>query len=454
MTMPNDLQPLVDAPMERINVEYKNWLELRTDRDRATTDHDRAVLAKAAIAMANHGGGYIVIGFCEREGFLVSQPMPDGLSEITQDSVNSAVRRYAEPAFECGLRLVECAKTGVRHPVIVVREGMTVPVRSKSDQAPLRQYAYYIRKPGPSSEEPNTEAEWDRFLRRLVQAKKDEMLDAIRAIVDGRAGVDPRPRDTEELQGYCQSAHGRWRELVTPLPDEEPARFPHGYWEIAFSLVGATSRNDLTQIRERLEVAGRVMYNGWPVFLILNRPEMRPLAQGDDIVAWLGPPGHGRAFNDPQHCDFWSASRNGNLYLIRGYIEDGAIPVFGNPGVVLDVGLAIRRVAEALLFAGRFYAQFEDAVQIAVHCRFVGLTGRVLHDRRFDFSANASPDVCRVAEINSEALVTVPEIENNLAEVLRPLLHRVFEQFGFYDLPMGRVQAEIQEMRNQEFRER
>lgn len=53
MTTISDLQPLVEESLERLEVEYKDWLDLRDA-------HHRAVLAKAAIALANHGGGYIV----------------------------------------------------------------------------------------------------------------------------------------------------------------------------------------------------------------------------------------------------------------------------------------------------------------------------------------------------------------------------------------------------------
>ena len=50
--------------------------------------------------------------------------------------------------------------------------------------------------------------------------------------------------------------------------------------------------------------------------------------------------------------------------------------------------------------------------------------------------------------------VETSTIDNNLADVLHPLLHQVFEQFGFYDLPVDRIKGEIGQMLNEEFRER
>ena len=49
------LQELVDAPTERLDVEYKAWLNL-DDREA------RARLAKHLCALANHGGGFVVFG--------------------------------------------------------------------------------------------------------------------------------------------------------------------------------------------------------------------------------------------------------------------------------------------------------------------------------------------------------------------------------------------------------
>ena len=69
MTTIGDLQPLIEEPMERLEVEHKDWLDLRDARH-------RAVLAKAAIALANHGGGYIVIGMVEDGATFRSEPPP------------------------------------------------------------------------------------------------------------------------------------------------------------------------------------------------------------------------------------------------------------------------------------------------------------------------------------------------------------------------------------------
>ncbi|MGA7926323.1 MAG: RNA-binding domain-containing protein, partial [Candidatus Sulfotelmatobacter sp.] len=53
-----ELQTLLEFPVEKLTVECKSWLRLDENRGRAT-------LAKVAIALANEGGGVIVLGMRE-----------------------------------------------------------------------------------------------------------------------------------------------------------------------------------------------------------------------------------------------------------------------------------------------------------------------------------------------------------------------------------------------------
>ena len=119
-----ELQPLVSQPMEELGVEHKGWIDL-------TSKEHKATLAKAAIALANHGGGFIVIGMADQGDRLQSQPPPSGLLSLTQDDVNSAISRHADPAFHCQMHLVEHPCTNIKHPVIVVPGDLTVPVMAK-----------------------------------------------------------------------------------------------------------------------------------------------------------------------------------------------------------------------------------------------------------------------------------------------------------------------------------
>ena len=58
-TTQSRLADLLVFPREDLDCEVKNWLNL------AESSNDKATFAKAVIALANHGGGFIVFGLVE-----------------------------------------------------------------------------------------------------------------------------------------------------------------------------------------------------------------------------------------------------------------------------------------------------------------------------------------------------------------------------------------------------
>ena len=366
-----ELQPLVSEPREDLGVEYKGWLDL-------TGNEHKATVAKAAIALANHGGGFIVIGLADQGQQLQSQARPAEIPEITQDAVNAAIRRYATPEFHCEMYNVPHPVTGVVHPVVAVPGTLAEPVLSKRDHpGVIAQHRCYIRKPGPRSEEPQTGEEWRAMIRRCVRAGRDDMLEAIRSIVSGRVEIaNPMPNALDDLRAYCEAARNRWQEVVENEPVGSLSRFPHGYYEMGFSLVGAEPAEGLADMRERLAVARRIRFTGWPPFLEMATPGWAPYAHENFIEAWVGRPVHDRMDRDPPHSDFWRASPAGKLYTIRGYSEDG---LERRPaGELFDVTLPVWRIGEGLWFAVRLAETFRGVDEIAVQCRYTGLNGRRL----------------------------------------------------------------------------
>ena len=437
-----ELQPLITEPREDLAYEYKDWLDL-------TSKEHKATLAKAAIALANHGGGFIVIGFAEQGQTFESRPRPEEIPEITQDSVNAIIRRYADPEFHCELHNVPHPDTGVSHPVVIIPSTLTVPVMSRRDyQGQIAQNSCYIRKPGPRSEQPQTAEEWRTLLNRCVRANQDELLEAIRSIVTGRVEAqDSIPNALDDLQDYCTAAHGRWKELVSSEDDHSPARFPHGYYEMAFSLVGATPADSLGELQKRLSAARRIRLSGWPLFLDIQVSGWSPQPHEDFVEAWLGGPAYdGRRNGEPNHCDFWRASRDGKLYTIRGYFEDER----GNTaGTVVYNTLPILHIGEGLLFASRFAGTFEEVDQIAFYCRFTRLKGRYL-DWPPWYSASSLPRIytSNTDEIPLTGQINQQQVQDNLAEILHPLLQRLYEKFNFYELSFDLVAEELQRLRS------
>ena len=438
-----ELRPLVELPVERLEVEYKDWLDLRTE-------HGRATIAKHAIALANHGGGHIVLGFSEQADELASHHRPEEIPAITQDRVNGAIRRYCDPAFQCEMNIVNRSDTSVGHPVITVPGTISTPVMSKRDHSGvIRQHGCYIRKQGPRSEVPQTHSDWRSLLDRCVRATRADLLDSIRSIVVGQVEAPELGIDVQErLLDFCTDARNRWAELASNLPVQSPSRFPLGYQEIGVSLVGAAPIDRFNEVQRRLELArGATAFSPWPLFLEPRGTASREYIYGDSVEAWIGRPTAGRLFDEPSHSDFWRVSSDGNLYSIRGHFEDG-IPQNAVPGKAFDIGATIRQVGEALVFARAWAETFDGVEQMTIRCRFTGLEGRTLLSLgRTTAFHMVFQRVCHTDVVELQGQMTLQQVDDNMAEVCHTFLRPLYERFDFYELQLEAVQRVLHEMR-------
>ena len=181
--LPNEL---LAELREALDIEVKEWLDL--------TNHDHcAIVAKEIIALANHGGGYLIIGFEElKDGsFAPANPRPVNLDAWAQDAIQSIVAKYLDPTVQCRVTHATAPGAKVRYPIIVFPGGHRVPIRAKKgspDNKKVVPHRIYVRRPGPTSEEPQTAVEWDRLLERCLQNRKSEPLEAMRSIMAGGRG--------------------------------------------------------------------------------------------------------------------------------------------------------------------------------------------------------------------------------------------------------------------------
>ena len=443
MTRRDDLEAALRDPNESLTFEYKRWLDLGSN-------HGKATLAKAVIAMANAEGGFVVIGYEEEGDTLRSVPCPDGIPEITQDLANGAVQRYADPAIHVRVDWVKNGETGVRHPVVIVPADTGTPAMAKRDcEGVLNQARIYVRKPGPRSEEPRTVEEWRDLLDRYVRRGRSNMLDAIRAIVEGRAEeADAQPDLQERLAAFMAASAERHEALIdgASLPPTEPARMPMGRYEIGFAFDGADEVPSLTSLRSRIDEAHRVKLTGWPAFLTMIRPEFGPFPSDGGIEAWLGRPVGEHFREDAAHANFWRIAPEGLLYMASGYNEDSSTDRV-EPGTAFDLTLPVWRVGEAVLFARRLAATFEGVERIAARVRWSGLEGRALRTLTGTRGSMSYDRVSRTGEVTSQIVTTPDQIDDTLPEVLRSLLAPVYEIFDFYDLPVRIVEEELANLR-------
>jgi Putative DNA-binding domain len=440
------LSDLLHSPREALDIEIKAWLEL-------SDPNQRAVLAKGIIALANHGGGYLVIGLAQQDDghFVPADGAPANLATLSQDVVQNIIQKYVEPSIQCRVEHIAHPEDGVRYPIVVVPGGHRVPIRAKSGSpdGKLTKDRVYIRRPGPRSEEPQTSAEWDRLFERCLRARKEELVMAIRDVL---AGEVPRvaarePTLPDRLGAFVSSAQNRWAELTKGLGADAPPRFPHGFYESGLAIDGLFEVPSLPDLRVLLQRALR-NHSGWPPFLIIDRPPYKPRIVDGAIETWMGPDADG-SMSVPSHCDFWRIAPEGLFYTRRGFDEDGRLKSV-EPGTAFALTTPIWRIGEIVLQTHYVaVALGAEEANLVARFRWKGISGRQLisiDDRRLSMARTAHPDLYEAEVTMSTATIptALPEI---VFSVLRPLYHL----FEFFQLSKRMVEEELAKMMRHQY---
>ncbi len=429
---------------ERPDIELKSWLNITDDK------LHKATLAKAIIAQANHGGGFVVIGIREENNESIEAPdRPSNLNEYTVDNVNAVVQRYIEPAFHCDVQHVRRPGTDLHYPVVIVPGGHRFPIRSKvgvPNGEELTHNAYYIRRAGPRSEPPQTAQEWDDLIRRCIQNNRDDLLTQFRRIMDGGiTGQEPQPTELEQVDAWVDVSTQRWQTLADTLPAGTTCKLEHGHYSIAYQFFA----NGLEPLRgnnllDALRVRPRVT-TGWPPFVVFHRDGITPYVFEDNIESWLGQEPDERA---TRHSDFWQASPSGQFFLLRGYQEDDQEISDYQPGEAFDLTLPTWRVAEVLYHAMAMAEQFGgEGGRLTIVVEWTGLAGRWLRawansNRTISDRYQARQDVYR-----SHVSLGLDALEDSMPEVVDHLIRGLYELFDFFPLPPTLVAEEIDRLR-------
>lgn len=444
---PERLADLLVDPRESLDVEIKSWLDLRNNEE------DKANFAKAALALANHGGGFILLGLTEIPGtFVEAEDRPATLDAYTQDAINGIVQNYSDPAFHCSVHHVP-NKDGHLFPVVVVPGDHRSPVRAKRAGPhgnTVKDNAIYVRKLGPKSEVPTSGQDWDTLLARCLTNRRDEMLDQIRDLISGAVPAVAKPAAPAKLDQWIGQCLTRWEALVADLRPDAPARCPHGFHYFAYELTGDLRAIPPGQLPELLQ-RSVARHTGWPPFWYPTRRGITPYSIDGVVECWLGTDTEPGIFvqHDAAHSDFWRISPEGYAFLLRGHQEDGLER--RPPATLFDLTLPVWRAGEVLLHAEKLAANLVDGpatVSFVVH--YSGLAGRSLTSvtgNRLLFDGHVS----RQDAITMKTVIEAASIAPNLPEIIHPLLAPLYALFNFFSLPMKLVNEELGKMRKGNF---
>jgi hypothetical protein len=440
------IQALVERPGESLSVEIKRWID--PDQPEGI-----AMIVRAALALRNHGGGYVVIGFDNKTLQPDQNNVPSDVRALFHiDKIQGLISKYASESFEVVVELPE--RDGQIYPVIVIPPGVKTPIATKSDlrigdRILISTDSVYIRSLNANNIPSTTRATWKdwtkivevcldnreadvgRFLRRHLGSLTPSVVREFIAVVS--QGVEPEATTEELLQRYLQESEDRFqavaRERNVQLPE-------HGSWEVALLLIGQVPPHTANQEFLNLLKASNPNYTGW--FIWLDRrgftDEMaRPYPFQGVWEAFIVSLDSGLS----DEIDFMRLDPKGRLYL-RQALQDDVSGGSGGPAPmqVLDFNLPVIRTAETIDLGIRFAKSMgcaAEETQLAFAFRWTKLRGRRLTSWA---NPRRSPPPMRSAAYQDEVLafVNVPldtplsALGNYVYQAVQPLFE-IFDGF-------------------------
>ena len=378
-----ELRELVDAPRERLDVEYKTWLDL-------TDNETRAKLARHLCALANIGGGYLVFGV--NDDMTSAGTCPSVVGPYDQDTLSSIIKRYLKPAFQVAVYEVSSAVTGVTHPVVWVPSHEAVPVCSTRDgphdggkPVGISQGTYYTRAPGPESVAVATPELWAPIIRRCVLHERQALLAGLEPLL--RSPGRPVTEPDAPLQLWHDAAHRRFLELadVDPLADQ----LKRAHYQFSYQInVIDLEQLDMAELLGHLRSMGHEVLDlvdpGWTMFWVFDEPEFAPRSSADPAVgdieflecSLISPD-----IIELTLPDFWRVAPVGMATLIRPYREDRRD--FGSDymtGTWFWPFVMAREITEVIRHACAFAERFGTPESVSFRAEWRGLQGRTLKD--------------------------------------------------------------------------
>jgi hypothetical protein len=438
------IQALVDRPGESLAVEIKRWI----DPDQSERI---AMIVRAALALRNHGGGYIVIGFDNETLEPDKNNVPSDVRVLFHiDKIQGLISRFASEPFEVTVEFPE--RDGQLYPVIVVPPGVKTPVAAKSDlrvedRTLISTDSIYIRLLRANNTPSTTRATWkdwpnivetcfdnrqadvSRFLRRHLGSITPNVVREFMATLS--QGIEPDATTEKLLRKYLQERENRFqavaREREVQLPE-------HGTWEVALLLIGHVPPHAADYEFLNLLDASNPRYTGWPVWPASWRftdQSARPYILQDAWEAFIGLGSVGSC-----EIDFMRLDPKGRFYLRRAFRED----VSDNrqapaPMTILDFSLPITNTAEAMAVGMAFAKAMgcpAEGTQLAFAFKWTKLRGRRLiswvHPDR-DIFPEPSAYQDEVLTFVDVPLDTPPSALGNIVNQAVQPLFQVFDGF-------------------------
>lgn len=423
----SDLSELVDDPVEREAVEYKVSLDF-------SDPIAKAKLARHIAALANFGGGHIILGLNDD-----LTPGPNPPPQINRDTVASIVKAYLEPTFQCDVRSVS-SRSGRTYPVIIIPSHGSAPICARADGPQvdkkvqgIQRGTYYIRKPGPASEAILTAAEWAPVIRRCALFERAAILSALQTALEG---AQPTFSTQQRLEAWHAAAAAAYQRDLAQYGDPLNAAGHHFHFSYLIDPVdeGPSASDMIGELERANNQVDAQIYDGWGMFHIFHGKggaTFRTDKALDGGELEFVETNFIRDGSSVGATDLWRVAPTGMATLLRGFFEDsnGNRPGGYVVGKSFSPNWLVQNTAEFVAHASALSTAYPRSALVLFRCEWVGLAGRSIHDPyrgRWFHAGQPAEEDHRV----STATFSVGEISADRFRVIETLVGPVARAFG------------------------
>lgn len=447
------IQELILRPRESLSVELKRWFD-------PARPEGMAKIVKTVLALKNHGGGYMVVGFDNETHEPDTENTPDNAKEIFHlDRIQGMISRFSSEPFEVAVEFPE--RSGKNYPVIFISPGIKTPIVTKSElrgpnnEILISMDTVYIRSLNSNNTPSTTKATWRDWPKILEVCFDNREADIGRFLRRHLGGLAPAAlREFASAMTEAMEPEVTTEELLKQLLDKNAERFysvirernvqlpPHGTSEVGLILLGEIPPHSANREFLNLLDASNPDYTGWPVWLdsrgfsdVAARPYVHEGAW-EALILNLD-----STWGD---IEFMRLSPKGKFYLRRALQDDVSHSErHPTPMTALDFGLPILRTAEAIAVGIAFAKAMgcdTEKTRLAFSFRWTKLQGRQLSS--WAQASRLMPPGYTAHQDSILSFITVPlntplsALDQYVDQAVRPL----FEIFDGYTPHRGIVE--------------
>ncbi len=336
-----------DAEALRIVYRGLETLEIECKRSIPWEGPARFKLMKIIAGLANAGGGYLVVGFDEKQQGDARFVGVDGEHLSTWDVTNVArdVNNHVEPDMDVEVARPQSRDSKLVFVVIRVPQHGDMPhicVKDRGDHNDtiLRKGALYYRNRNKETTEIGRLDDWRDLIHRLTLARKAEIQELVFDALSSSGGTNLQAivpsldlgLETEEIEKHALSMRP---EGLAALP------------LLIFAAIPSDSPvpQDIERSKSSLKSAC-VDYRGWPFLFYLETANCPPQFDEDSIWAVDTEP-----FYERPTFDYWRFQYTRSLFYSIKITQKSSVGL----GSELEAYGQTKLIAEALIAMGRLY---------------------------------------------------------------------------------------------------